>query len=294
MGNLTITPQWHDTINQVETDEYILGGADGNANRATRQLAENLFWLKNYVMGLPTGTGTTTPTTGGTTTTPTSPTGAWSFWYSTSPLNNIDVGETSSTNIGKFTVQPIYDYLYELRFKSDLAKKVRLPYVEFHQSHPTATADCYSNRVLKYVAAKDGQPDYSTLPMTTDYQVNNGTAPVLDYTYFGVSDDGAVWLNYGLGFPNPSAHTQAGMKGIINDGQINPEQFYDVYYVFLLDEKANSLLTNEQITAQQWGNHHIEKVTMCTRWDVGTGGHTIVPVSSHPVTEGGNIAAIEA
>lgn len=54
MSNLTINPQWHDAINQVETDEFITGGADGNANLATRQLAENLFWLKDYVMGLPT------------------------------------------------------------------------------------------------------------------------------------------------------------------------------------------------------------------------------------------------
>lgn len=68
MSNLTIKPQWHDAINQVETDEFITGGADGNANLATRQLAENLFWLKNYVMGLPTGTGGTggTGNTGGT------------------------------------------------------------------------------------------------------------------------------------------------------------------------------------------------------------------------------------
>lgn len=68
MSNLTINPQWHDAINQVETDEFITGGADGNANLATRQLAENLFWLKDFVMKLPTGTGGTggTGNTGGT------------------------------------------------------------------------------------------------------------------------------------------------------------------------------------------------------------------------------------
>ena len=49
MSNLTINPQWHDAINQVETDEFITGGTDGNANLATRQLAENLFWLKDFV-----------------------------------------------------------------------------------------------------------------------------------------------------------------------------------------------------------------------------------------------------
>lgn len=82
MSNLTIVPQWHDTINQVEKDDFITGGADGNANLATRQLAENIFWLKQYVMGLSTGTTPTpttpipitpTPTTGGTTQTTTLP-----------------------------------------------------------------------------------------------------------------------------------------------------------------------------------------------------------------------------
>lgn len=46
MSNLTLTPKWHDTINQVETNEVIMGGADGNANLATKQLAESLLWLK--------------------------------------------------------------------------------------------------------------------------------------------------------------------------------------------------------------------------------------------------------
>ena len=46
MSNLTLTAQWHDTINQVETSEPIIGGADGNANLATKQLAESLLWLK--------------------------------------------------------------------------------------------------------------------------------------------------------------------------------------------------------------------------------------------------------
>ena len=46
MSNLTLTAQWHDTINQVETNEVIMGGAEGNANLAPKQLAENLLWLK--------------------------------------------------------------------------------------------------------------------------------------------------------------------------------------------------------------------------------------------------------
>lgn len=290
MSNLTINPQWHDAINQVDTDEFITGGADGNANLATRQLAENLFWLKNYVMGLPTGTGGN-----GGTTNPTEPSGSWGFWHSISTLNNLDTGEVTSSRLGKFTAQPIYDNISTLRFKSDLPKKARLPYEEFKNTHPAATADGYSNRVLKYAAVRGQQPDYSTLPTTTDYQVNNGTAPVLDYTYFGVSDDGSVWLNSGFGFPAPSAHTQAGLKDIIKAGQVKPEQLYDVYYVFLLDEKADALLSESQITAQQWGNHHIEKVTMCTRWDVGTGSFVDIQASSVPtITASGNLAAIEA
>ena len=47
MSNLAITPQWHDEINQVETNEVIMGGANGNANLATKQLAESLLWLKS-------------------------------------------------------------------------------------------------------------------------------------------------------------------------------------------------------------------------------------------------------
>lgn len=46
MSNLTLTAQWHDTINQVETSEAITGGAEGNANLAPKQLAESLLWLK--------------------------------------------------------------------------------------------------------------------------------------------------------------------------------------------------------------------------------------------------------
>lgn len=66
MSNLPITPQWHNTINQIEKDEFITGGTEGNANLATRQLAENIFWLKNFVMDMPNtpvGGGSTAPNT---------------------------------------------------------------------------------------------------------------------------------------------------------------------------------------------------------------------------------------
>lgn len=49
MSNLSLTPQWHNAINQVETTERILGGASGNANLASKQLAENIFWLKQAI-----------------------------------------------------------------------------------------------------------------------------------------------------------------------------------------------------------------------------------------------------
>lgn len=51
MGNLTINPQWHDTIAQIEQTDRVIGGApndqtgEGVVNRAPQQLAENLFWL---------------------------------------------------------------------------------------------------------------------------------------------------------------------------------------------------------------------------------------------------------
>lgn len=47
MSNLTIVPKWNENINQVEKDEFITGGVDGNANLAIRQLAENVFWLRH-------------------------------------------------------------------------------------------------------------------------------------------------------------------------------------------------------------------------------------------------------
>ena len=47
MSNLVLTPKWNTSINQVENGELISGGPDGNANLATKQLAENIWFLKD-------------------------------------------------------------------------------------------------------------------------------------------------------------------------------------------------------------------------------------------------------
>ena len=49
MSNLNLTAQWHDNINQVDVTEPIVGGDGGNASLATRQLAENILWLKQQI-----------------------------------------------------------------------------------------------------------------------------------------------------------------------------------------------------------------------------------------------------
>ena len=49
MSNIVFTPKWNSTINQVENGELISGGPDGNANLATKQLAENVWFLKDKV-----------------------------------------------------------------------------------------------------------------------------------------------------------------------------------------------------------------------------------------------------
>ena len=46
MSSLTINPKWNNEINQVENGEPITGGVLGNANLASRQLGENIFYLK--------------------------------------------------------------------------------------------------------------------------------------------------------------------------------------------------------------------------------------------------------
>lgn len=51
MTDLTIVPKWNATINRLERNELATGGADGNMNIAPRQLAENIFWLKDDIDG---------------------------------------------------------------------------------------------------------------------------------------------------------------------------------------------------------------------------------------------------
>ncbi|MDO4427150.1 MAG: hypothetical protein Q4B88_03380 [Moraxella sp.] len=53
MSHLSLVPRWHDHINQVEPQEPITGGEHGNANLATRQLGENVLFLKQRLDGLP-------------------------------------------------------------------------------------------------------------------------------------------------------------------------------------------------------------------------------------------------
>ena len=49
MSNIVFTPKWNSAINQVESYEPITGGANGNANLASKQIAENVFYLKNEI-----------------------------------------------------------------------------------------------------------------------------------------------------------------------------------------------------------------------------------------------------
>lgn len=51
MTDLTIVPKWNAAINRLERNELATGGADGNMNIAPRQLAENVFWLKDDIDG---------------------------------------------------------------------------------------------------------------------------------------------------------------------------------------------------------------------------------------------------
>lgn len=52
MSNLVFEPKWNASINQVEAGEEIRGGKDGTANIATKQLAENIFYLKDNIYSL--------------------------------------------------------------------------------------------------------------------------------------------------------------------------------------------------------------------------------------------------
>lgn len=51
MTDLMIVPTWNAAINRLERNELATGGADGNMNIAPRQLAENVFWLKDDIDG---------------------------------------------------------------------------------------------------------------------------------------------------------------------------------------------------------------------------------------------------
>lgn len=62
---LADNPTWHTNINQVETNEPITGGSNGNANLATRQLAENAAYLKKQVESLAKSNESTNQTLGG-------------------------------------------------------------------------------------------------------------------------------------------------------------------------------------------------------------------------------------
>lgn len=288
MSNLTINPKWNEAINQVETDEFIIGGADGNANLAIRQLAENLFWLKNYVMNLPTGTGGTGSTGG--TTTPTNPTGAWSFLYA---ICNPDFNKSKPDvpDFVKYTSKPIYWYMYELWFDTDLPKVVRMPYEDYSNSYPQYTADKFTNRVLIYVAKTGEQPDYTELPIRPTF--DNANPLKLDASTFIVTKTGKVYLKNTTA---SSGREQAARLEIINGSQVSPGQLWDAYYVFLLDEKADAKLSDSDITSQNWGSHHIEKVTMSTVWNDRVGAYTVENYTVTPpdTSAGGNIAAIEA
>lgn len=46
MANLNEQPIWQPTINQIDSDDPILGEADGVLNKATKQLADRTRWLE--------------------------------------------------------------------------------------------------------------------------------------------------------------------------------------------------------------------------------------------------------
>ena len=52
MSNLIVSPKWNSFINKVDAGEEISGGDLGNANIATRQLAENVMFLRDSMFTL--------------------------------------------------------------------------------------------------------------------------------------------------------------------------------------------------------------------------------------------------
>lgn len=305
-----LTPVWHDSLTIIDPDDPVQGGVDGIDNIPHIELAQNDVWLKTElikaleritVLEGKGGVITPIPTTStGGATTPTNSTGTWSFLSSKSPkLNAYSQNPNDEWLI--FTSQPIYSYYYKMVFQSDLPKVKRLPYEPYGgvAANAAYTADKFTNRVLVYVAKQGEQPDYSQLPLMNTY--DNKNPIVVNEAYFEVDEEGKVYFVRGkeswTGVVDSSGRIQAERLGIIKSGQVSPEQHWDTYYVFLLDEKADNKLSEEQIKAQQWGTHHIEKVTMCTRWDVGVGAYTVQQGSgttAPDTSEGGNMASIEA
>jgi len=49
MGVLTESATWENTINQIETTDPVLGGADGVVNKGPRQLANRTKYLKAHM-----------------------------------------------------------------------------------------------------------------------------------------------------------------------------------------------------------------------------------------------------
>lgn len=307
-SKLKVEAVWHDELSIIDPDDPVQGGADGVDNIPHVELMQNDMWLKTELakalerIAALENKGTTTTGTGGTTTpTTTTPTGTWQFLYSQSPKLN-DASQNPNDEWLIFTSQPIFWDIFDIWWQSDLPKVKRLPYTKYSgiPENQPYIADKHSNRVLVYVAKRGEQPDYTKLPLMDTYAGGGSLSTVLNAIYFGVTDTGKIYFEDVNGSSSPSyvsGMLQAEKLGIIKAGQTSPEQHWDTYYVFLLDEKADNLLTNEQITAKQWGSYHIEKITMCTRWDTGVGAYTVQKgsgVTPPNTSDGGNIATIEA
>lgn len=294
-SKLTVEAVWHDELTIIDPDDPVQGGDDGIDNQPHIELAQNDRWLKTELakalerITALESKGTTTVGTGGTTT-PTNPTGVWSFLYA---ICNPDFYKSKPNvpDFVKYTTKPIYWYMYELWFETDLPKVIRMPYEKYSKTQPQYTADKYTNRVLIYVAKPGEQPDYTELPMRPTF--NNANPLKLDASYFIVTKTGKIYLEDTTA---SSGREQAARIGVIDGSQETPGQLWDTYYIFLLDEKADAKLSDSDIAAQNWGNYHIEKVTMSTVWDDRVGAYTEVSYTVAPpdTSAGGNIAAIEA
>ncbi len=52
MTNLIEQAKWHEHINQLEPNEFITGGTDGNINLAPKQLADRTLYLLEYIKNI--------------------------------------------------------------------------------------------------------------------------------------------------------------------------------------------------------------------------------------------------